>query len=327
MRIRCAEDWDKDVLPVAVTGGTRFEFEIESKHPFLYFKPVVAGNGDTVWSKGTNYLALAEAGTREVYPYFLAEDACTVCDVREVRENGTPVRYRVFSPPGYGENTLKRYPVVYMHDGQNVFFPHEAAFGYDWKMPETLTLLAAMNLIDKLLVVGVYPHDRERDYTLPGYGTHAQRLVERLKPQIDKDFRSLRGPQSTAIMGSSLGGVAALHAAWQHPHVFGMAACLSSTFGLRDDLRERIARERKPPLRIYLDSGWPGDNYEITRDMASLLTARGFEQGEDMLYFGFPRAHHDERHWAERVHLPLQFFFGRFVRPGPGSVAATKYLD
>ncbi len=319
MRLRTEEDWDTDILPIATNGGSRFEFEIQSARPYLYFKPLMVLGGSTRWSKGENYLALADAGRCEIYPYFLADDTCTVCELRDVNDGGTPMQYRVFHPPGYAENTLKRYPIVYMHDGQNVFYPQEAAFGFDWKIPETLRLLAAMNLIDKLLVVGVYPHDRENEYTMPGYKAHARRLVDHLKPQIDQDFRTLRGPENTAIMGSSLGGVAALNAAWQFPQVFGMAACLSSTFDLRDDLRKRIASEKKPPLRIYLDSGWPGDNFEITRDMAALLTLRGFEEGRDLLYFGFPRALHNERYWAMRVHLPLQFFFGRSRPPGPSA--------
>lgn len=123
--------------------------------------------------------------------------------------------------------------------------------------------------------------------------------------------RSTRTGLHTAILGSSLGGVAALHAAWQWPKVFGMAACLSGTIGWKDDLRERIASERKRSLRLYLDSGWPADNYEVTREMASLLTARGFEEGKEMLYLAFPHALHNERSWAMRVHLRLQFFFGR----------------
>ena len=102
-----------------------------------------------------------------------------------------------------------------------------------------------------------------------------------------------------------------LRAAWEYPQVFGHAGCMSSTFGYRDDLMQRIARDPRRPIRIYLDTGWPDDNYEITRSMRLLLESRGFQDGVDLRYAAFPLARHDEEAWAQRVHLPFQFFFGR----------------
>jgi pimeloyl-ACP methyl ester carboxylesterase len=149
------------------------------------------------------------------------------------------------------------------------------------------------------------------DYTAPGFEAYGRFLVETLKPTIDAEYRTLPGPRTTAVMGSSLGGVVSFHLAWQWPHVFGKAACLSSTFGWRDALRQRVLTEPKRPIELYLDSGWPQDNYEVTRDMRTLLIERGWVEGRDLLYFAFPQAAHDERHWAMRSHLPFQFFFGR----------------
>jgi hypothetical protein len=111
-------------------------------------------------------------------------------------------------------------------------------------------------------------------------------------------------------MGSSLGGVAALNCAWTRPDVFGMAGCLSATFGMAADLPQRVLRAPRPPLRIYLDSGWPGDNYEVNRDMRARLVRAGFNLGTDLLYFAFPGHRHNENAWGERCHLPFQFFFG-----------------
>ena len=89
-----------------------------------------------------------------------------------------------------------------------------------------------------------------------------------------------------------------------------------ATFGWRDDLAERVAREAKRDVLFYLDSGWPHDNYEVTRDMRALLASRGWVEGKDLFYYAFPDAHHDEHSWAMRCHIPIQVFFGR--RPGPG---------
>ena len=98
--------------------------------------------------------------------------------------------------------------------------------------------------------------------------------------------------------------------AWEHPDVFGMAGCLSSTFGWRDDLMERVATEPRRRVRFYLDSGWPRDNYEVTRGMRDRLAARGWRPGEDLFHLAYPEARHDERAWAGRLHVPFQYFFG-----------------
>jgi len=148
------------------------------------------------------------------------------------------------------------------------------------------------------------------DYTRPGYERYGRFLVERVKPWVDETYRTLAGPADTVAMGSSLGGVVSLYLAWQWPEVFGNAACLSSTFGYRDDLHARIEGEPKRPIKVYLDSGWPGDNYETTRAMRNALRVRGYRDGEDLFYLAFPHAHHDEASWAMRAHIPFQFFFG-----------------
>ena len=166
-------------------------------------------------------------------------------------------------------------------------------------------------------MVGVYATDRMRDYTQPGYEAYGRALVDELKPWIDERYRTLTGPTNTAIMGSSLGGVVSFYCAWQHPQVFGNAACLSSTFGYRDDLLDRVRAEPLEPrrdLRIYLDSGWPNDNYEVTLSMAHALIGRGFELGQNVVHFAFPLARHTERAWGARVHLPLQLFSGKARR-------------
>lgn len=306
--LRADPDWKSDIGPFSVSGdGTRFEFALATQRSHRYFKPVLI-DGHERWSVGGNYLLLGASGARRtVYPYFSADERCSECELLELADaTGRRHRFRVFYPPGYWENTLRRYPVLYMQDGQNLFFPNEAFGGRHWRIAETLKILDAMNAVDPAIVVGIYPSDREVDYTRAGYEAYGRFLVDTLKPFIDFQFRTLPGAAHTAVMGSSLGGVVSLHLAWEHPGTFGAAACLSSTFGWRDDLRARIASEPRRPIRIYLDSGWPNDNYEATRDMRALLAARGYEPGRDLHYYCFPEALHDEAHWAMRAHLPFQ---------------------
>lgn len=313
--LRTELDWERDVAPLAVSEDrTTFDFELRTAAPFLYFKPVLCRGAERRWAIGANCLAVRGApAPREVYPTFYDDSGCSHCELRELccEETGATHAYRIFFPPGYGENVLRRYPVLYMQDGQNLFFPGEAFGGEHWRVAETLGILDEMNAAEKVIVVGVYPNDREREYTLPGYGPYGRFLVHALKPRVDAEARTLAGARQTAVMGSSLGGVASFYLAWEWPDVFGSAACLSSTFGWRDDLRGRVEREEKRPVRYYLDSGWPRDNYEVTRDMRAVLRSRGYREGEDLLYFAFPQARHDEHSWAMRSHIPYQFFFGR----------------
>jgi predicted alpha/beta superfamily hydrolase len=315
--LRTEKDWDADVEPDAVAGdGTRCDFALELAHqaPFLYFKPVLRLGDEVVWSQGENYLAIAESRREiDVYPTFFDHQGCSACNLHHLASQRTRRSHalRVFYPPGYAENTLARYPVLYMQDGQNLFFAGEAFGGQHWMIEETLRVLDAMSLVRKAIVVGVYPEDRMADYTRPGYEEYGRYLVDEVKPWVDANYRTLPGPAETVVMGSSLGGVVSLYLAWQWPEVFGNAACLSSTFGYRDDLHERIEREPKRAVKIYLDSGWPRDNYETTRSMRNTLRARGCRDGDDLFYLAFPYARHDERAWAMRAHIPFQFFFER----------------
>jgi predicted alpha/beta superfamily hydrolase len=327
--LRTAADWDRDVLP-REASPTQATFEVEVKGPTLELKPCLREGTTLRWSKGLNYVLTAHepeqspsgatslGGYRGLWPYFFGEERGRVSDVLQVGFEGVTRAIRVYHPPGYDENTLRRFPVLYMHDGKNLFFPDEAFAGNEWRVDETMDQLDRMNAVRKAIVVGVSPADRMRDYTRDGAEAYTRFLTDKLKPLVDGALRTLTGPRDTVVMGSSLGGVAALHAAWSRPDVFGRVACLSSTFGHLDDLFERVAREPKRPLLVYLDSGWPRDNYEATNAMRDLLLSRGFRLGEDLLQFSFPEGHHDEASWAGRIHLPFQFFFGRAWRAQRG---------
>ena len=309
--LRSEADWERDLEPAGEDrAGGSFDFRLPLAGEFAYYKPLLLDDGGRHWAQGENLLALPDGRRRvEVFPHFFADRRCSVCDVHEVGSAGTRHSVRVFCPPGYAENPLARYPVLYMQDGQNLFFPGEAFGGRDWKVAETLELLARMSLVRKALVVGVYPNDRRHEYTAPGYAEYGRFVVDELVPWFDEHYRTLRGPEHTAVMGSSLGGVVSFYLGWQHPEVFGHVGALSSTFGYSDDLLSRVAREPKRPLEIYLDTGWPRDNYEVNRRMRHLLVARGWEEGHDLLYLAFPEAKHDEAAWAMRAHIPFQFFF------------------
>jgi predicted alpha/beta superfamily hydrolase len=325
--LRTETDWDLDVEPTRSDEG-KAEFLIETDRPFFYFKPVLQQNGRPEWARGENFLAIATSDTPlDIYPYFSDEIHCSVCELMSPLPSGTGAehRFRVFLPPGYRENTLKHYPVLYMHDGNNLFLKEEAFLGNTWRTDEVLNVLDRMNAINNVIVVGILPNDRMAEYTSPGYHDYGRFLVETLKPLIDAKYRTLIGPADTAVMGSSLGGVVSFYLGWQRPDVFGKVACLSSTFGYRDDLIERVATESKRNLRIYLDSGWPGDNYEATHSMRDRLVWKGYRPGSELFYLAFPEARHDENAWATRSPIPFQFLFGKLpvFKPKAGAESFT----
>jgi predicted alpha/beta superfamily hydrolase len=313
--LRTDDDWGLNIEPGSTEqNGCVSKFWIETERPYFYFKPILLGEDSVRWARGENYLAIATSGAPvEIYPYFREDTHCTVCGCMAplASASGAEHRFRVFVPPGYYENTLKKYPVLYMHDGHNVFLKEEVFLRDSWRTDKVLDLLDKMNAIEEVIVVGIHPNDRTTEYTLPGYQGYGRFLVETLKPVIDAKYRTLAGPANTAAMGSSLGGVVSFYLGWQWPDVFGKVACLSSTFTFGDDLLERVSTERKRRIKIYLDSGWPGDNYEATRSMRDLLIWKGYRPGSELFYLAFPEAKHDENAWAARSPIPFQFLFGK----------------
>jgi predicted alpha/beta superfamily hydrolase len=223
-------------------------------------------------------------------------------------------RLRVHVPPGYDENTLATYPVAFMQDGQNLFFPDEAFLGHEWEVDETTRTLRAMGAVEDFVIVGIHSADRMREYTSPGYGAYARSLVEEIVPEAERRLRIGRERRHRTVWGSSLGGVVSFYSVWHHPDVFGVGVCMSSTFSHRDDLIERVLSEPVRDVAFYLDSGWPGDNYEVTMAMAMALVSRGWRYGVNLLHLCFPKAEHDEAAWGLRLHLPMQFLNGAVAR-------------
>ena len=321
--LRTDLDWDHDLEPASVSeDGVTSTFALEARRPFLYFKPCLrTGDGGVRWAVGPDMLAvMTTQGVRDVFPYFEGSATGSFSSVMERDSSilGRKHLLRVYLPPGYHENTLRRYPVLYMQDGKNLFFPEEAFQGREWQVDEALHLLDAMNAVDQAVVVGIFSGDRMSEYTRPGYEAYARSVVEEIKPEVDLKVRVLGSPRETAVVGSSLGGVVSFYMAWQYPEVFGYAACMSSTFSHKDDLIERVLSEPRHESRFYLDSGWPGDNYEVTLAMAMALARRGYRVREDFLHLVFPREEHDEQAWGRRLHIPLQLGLGQVSAAGRG---------
>lgn len=226
---------------------------------------------------------------------------------------GETRKIRVYLPRGYRQHAERRYPVLYVKDGQNIF--EHGAFG-TWAAHQKLDRLTRRGEIEELIVVAVdHGVGRNKEYVPPEDGGHADRyarfLVEELKPWIDERYRTLVDAANTGIMGSSLGGLVAFYVAWTYPEVFGKVASLSGSWWIRR-WRNRLLCDRKRSLRCYLDSGDSGpanDCVQHTVTMRKILMNLGFRMGEDLQHRIARGQVHTESAWGERIVHALRFLF------------------
>ena len=221
----------------------------------------------------------------------------------------------VWLPIGYSvqKNPDKRYPVLYMQDGQNILDPKTAFVGKDWRVDETVMRLIKQKKIKEIIVVGIYNSpDRLDEYSWSEKGqNYLKFIVTELKPFIDSTYKTLSDKDNTAIMGSSMGGLISFYAAWHYPDVFSMAGCLSSSFYYNNDRSIKQVEDytgHKKHVKFYIDHGEDG-NVRGQR-MFVELSKKGYVIGRDIDYFYSPGAEHNEREWAARLERPLLFFFG-----------------
>jgi predicted alpha/beta superfamily hydrolase len=223
----------------------------------------------------------------------------------------------VYLPPSYGTGDF-RFPVIYMHDGQNLFDP-ALSFSGSWRVDQAMAASARLGY--EAIVVGVPNMGAARldeygpfyEPALGGGGVadlYTDFLVDTLKPQIDDEFRTLPEPEQTGIAGSSMGGLASLYAFFREPHAFGFAAALSPAlwFGQRE-IFSFVEEAARPPGRIYLDIGTREGGHSLpdARRMRDLLVAKGFRDGDSLRYVEEEGARHAEAAWKRRFKKAIPF--------------------
>jgi predicted alpha/beta superfamily hydrolase len=242
----------------------------------------------------------------------------------------------IWLPPGY-DSSSRRYPVLYMHDGQNLFDPRIANTGVDWGVDEAVTSLVQRGVIPPLIVVGVWSStERGREYS-PWHGAprYARFLLEELIPRVNRAFRTLTGPGNTAVMGSSMGGLLSFYLVTRHPETFGGCGCLSTHFPLSEavftsafrmapapanpDTTPYIVRDIGSGLRVprgarlWFDYGSVGldslyaPTHAVVREW---LRDQGLVEGRDFVVRRYDGADHNEAAWRARLEEPLAFLFG-----------------
>jgi len=228
----------------------------------------------------------------------------------------------VYLPPGYKARAARRYPVLYLQDGQNVF-DKATSFSEEWHVDETAQSLIQSGQIEPLIVVGIYNTGEHRvdEYTPTkvadkGGGNadqYGRMLVEEIKPLIDLKYKTLPSAASTGLGGSSLGGLLTLHLALKYPTVFNRLAVLSPSvwWDNRVLLREVESLSSKLPLKIWLDAG-TGEGQAVVSDARALrdaLMAKGWVADHDLRYVEAEGAQHNEQSWGARVGEVLKFLY------------------
>ena len=232
----------------------------------------------------------------------------------------------VYLPEGYGDEPDRRYPVFYLHDGQNVFDPTTSYVpGRTWHAGETADYLAREGKAEAMILVGVAntglrrmaEYTPTRDYKLGGGEgrSYGRLLVEELKPLVDGAYRTLTGPAETAVGGSSLGGLISLYLGLEYPQIFGKLAVMSPSIWWDHRAVLSLVQDAKPrpELQVWLDIG-TAEGMRHVRDtelLHRLMVQRGWVDGVGVKLTVEAGAVHDEGAWAGRFGGVLEWLFPR----------------
>lgn len=227
----------------------------------------------------------------------------------------------VYLPASHHESS-RRYPVIYMHDGQNLFDALTSYTG-EWYVDETMMGLEQEGI--EAIIVGIPNMGGER---LNEYSPFIQArlgggrgdqyldfLTQTVKPLIDASFLTLPERESTGILGSSMGGLISLYGFFRHPQIFGMAGAMSPAFWFgQRAIFPYVENAPYVPGKVYLDAGtleargrqlisrkYAWSVTGAAQEMRDLLVAKGYRDGKDVLYVEEGGAPHHESAWARRL--------------------------
>lgn len=251
-----------------------------------------------------------------------------------------PRRIEVWLPPGYDANPAERYPVLYMHDGQNVFTNSAGYGGNTWEVDRAMQQLLTQGAARPAIIVGIWNTGTGRipEYmpqkAVSGESTsllsggptvsttdlrsdaYLKFMVEELKPFVDRTYRTHPGRAHTFVMGSSMGGLISAYALAEYPQVFGGAGCVSTHWPAGDGaVIAYLARTLPKPgaNKFWFDFGTATldaqyEPYQLRMD--AVMQAAGFTPGRDWITRKFEGAEHNEVSWRQRVDQPLAFLLG-----------------
>lgn len=291
--------WEREAIYEQGSVPKNFALRINKDTTLEIFVPFWRGDGDRPRTNHGSVVGKVITHKKMEYPKLLPRDV------------------HVWLPPGYDEEDA-RYPVLYMHDGQNVFDPATSTMGYDWRADDLADSLIRAGVMKKIIIVAINnTSHRYAEYTRGDTtGTYMEFCARVLKKFIDENYRTLPGRENTAIAGSSAGGLISFRLGWEYDDVYSMIAALSPAFKIYNIdyvTPVYIATEPPPDLSLYIDNGGLGIEEKLQPGIDEMLVAlekQGYIEGERLIWRKFPDAVHNEQAWSERFHLPLLQFFG-----------------
>jgi predicted alpha/beta superfamily hydrolase len=230
---------------------------------------------------------------------------------------------QVYLPPSY-KASGRHYPVIYMHDGQNLFDP-ELSFAGEWGVDETMERLAPVGFEGIVVAIPNMGGERAHEYSPwvdprggGGKGdAYLDFITDTLKPQIDRRFRTLRDREHTGIVGSSMGGLISLYGFLRTPGVFGFCGAMSPSlwFANRAIFEYADGIERWFG-RVYLDIGSEEGQRHVrnTQSMYRLLRRKCPHPRDQIICIVEEGARHTEQAWAQRFELAVRFLFPKKKR-------------
>jgi len=315
-------DWNRG-LPMQKVNDETWTLTVTTVTEDFEWKPLL---DDQTWSKGPNWRAKPGV-TTVIQPHFFRDNGEWTLRWPAFRSAllGNSRGVYVYLPPTYLENSAARFPVVYMHDGQNLFDPATAFGGVTWRVAAAFDEAAGTGRFPEAIVVGVNHAGAARldEYTPTADATYGggkddlylRMLVEELKPLVDSELRTRPGRESTALIGSSLGGLISAYAGVTRPDTFGLIGAMSpSTWWDGRVILTFVAQTGATrPLKVYVDSGDSGpsnDGVDDTRDLANAYRALGYVDGVNFTYVVQAGATHTEAAWASRLPGALEALLG-----------------
>lgn len=233
----------------------------------------------------------------------------------------------VYVPPGYDEEPERAFPVLYLHDGQNLFDGRTSFVkGRTWQVREQADAAIEAGEVEPLVIVGIYntgdrrlaEYTHEYNWQMGGGEAEAygQLITRELMPWIASQYRVRRDRESTGMGGSSLGGLVTLYLGLRYPAVFGKLAVMSPSVWWNHKSILGYLNEHAPQVwerpKVWLDVG-DREGQRTLRDVEHLarrLKANGWRPGETLHFEKVEGGTHDEASWAARVRPMLRFLFG-----------------
>ena len=221
----------------------------------------------------------------------------------------------IFLPEYYNEDELRRYPVLYMFDGHNIFCDANSAFGKSWNMTSYL-LWTRKPLIVVAVECNKRGNNRLKEYSPisfsdPKFGnirgrgrTYMDWLVNELKPKVDATFRTMPDREHTIIGGSSMGGLMSLYAVTAYNHVISRAACLSPSLWTDPrKLLDLVGRTNMAPdTTIYMDYGSEElANHPVQKEALMDMSRLLLNKNVNLAFRIIPGGNHSEASWEKQI--------------------------